>query len=254
MEAVITDYIQRLQDDIFFALRSDAELADVFICRRRTPLAVDEFGNPVVGDGVSIEDKLNEVLAGTAERNGKNGVGIVVMLPDVKLESSQASTLPLKLQSKIRVIENQLFNESANGTGLAASRLALHVAQLLQRRCFRGGNAVYIDPAKAIEEIALPGPIVHEVNVDVVYYTAVRPKCAAVGMSQAGDAVTLSCTTSGARIYYTLDESFPGSGNEAATLYSGPITLTTGAHVIRAAAEADDHQASDDAMADVTVA
>lgn len=249
---MIDDFIQQLQDDQYFALLSDAELADVFICRRRTPLARDGNGDPIVGDTVSIEDKLNEVLAGTAERNGKNGVGIIVMLPDVKLESSQSSSLPLVLRSKIRVVENQLFNESSNGTGLTASRLALHVAQLMQRRAFRSGNALRCDPAKAVEEISLPGYNVHEVNVEYTRYTNTRPKVATPSAAQTGDSVTLTCITSGARIYYTLDESFPGSGNTDATLYTEPFDVADG-DVLRFAAEADDHQASDDVIADIAV-
>jgi hypothetical protein len=250
---VIDDFIQQLQDDQYFALLSDAELADVFICRRRTPLAVDGDGNPVVGDTVSIEDKLNEVLAGAAERNGKNGVGIIVMLPDVKLESSQSSSLPLVLKSKIRIVENQLFNESASGTGLTASRLALHVAQLMQRRAFRSGNALRCDPAKAVEEINLPGYNVHEVNVEYTRYTNPRVKVADVVIEQDGSGIALTCSTASSRIYYTLDESFPGSGNQAAQLYTAPLTLDPGEHVLRVAAEADDHQASNDLIADITV-
>ncbi len=248
---------------MFSALLGDVELMNVAIFRRRTPLPVDEDGKPVTGDGVSVEDKLNETLAGTAARNGKSGAAIIVMLPDVKLESTQNMVLPIILKWKVRVVENQLFNEGDGGTGLASSRLALHVAQFLQTRAFRGGNPLRCDPAKAIEEISLPGYLVHEINGECSARIALREKCAIPAIAQEGDSLALSCSTPAARIYYTLDQSYPGSGNvrnEAdgsttllAQLYAEPITLEPGSHILRTAAEADGKQASNDAMADLTV-
>lgn len=253
LQAVIDDFIQELQDDQYYALLGDAEISGVSIFRRRTPLAKDEEGNPVVGATVAIDDKLHEVLAGIEQRNGKAGTAIIVFLPDVALESAQNMSLPLRLKWKLRVVENQMFNESTGGTGLASSRLALHVAQLMQTRAFRGGNPLRCDPAKAIEEISLPGYLVHEINGEVTVRAAARAKCAMPVPAQTEGTLTLSCGTSGARIYYTLDGSYPGSGNEDALLYEAPLTLATGVHELRAAAEADDLQASDDISARITV-
>ncbi len=253
LEAVTEDFIQYFQDDQYYALLGDAEISGVSIFRRRTPLPVDGDGNAVVGTTVAIEDQINQVLGGIAQRNGQTGAAIIVMLPDVALESAQNMTLPIKLKWKLRIVENQLFNESTGGTGLASSRLALHVAQFMQTRSFRGGNPLRCDPAKAIEEISHPSYLVHEVNGECALTVPVRAKCARPALSQAGAAVALSCTTAGARLYYTLDESYPGSGNAAALSYTDPITLAAGVHNLRTAAEADDLQASDDVYAQITV-
>jgi hypothetical protein len=253
LEAVTEDFIQQFQDDQYYALLSDAELAGVSIFRRRTPLPKDESGNPVVGDTVAIEDQLNQVLGGIAQRNGQAGAAIVVMLPDVAVESAQNMTLPIKLKWKLRIVENQIFNESAGGTGLPSSRLALHVAQFMQTRSFRGGNPLRCDPAKAIEEISLPGFLVHEVNGECSIWIGQRDKCAAPVPAQENGMITLSCSTSGARIYYTLDQSYPGSGNEGALLYAEPIQLDPGTYLLRMAAEADGKQSSNDLAAQVTV-
>ena len=253
LEAVIDDVIQALQDDQYFALRGDAEIAGVSIFRRRTPLPKDSDGNPVVGDTVAIDDKLNQVLSGIATRNGQTGAAIIVMLPDVALESAQNMSLPIKLKWKIRTVENQMFNESTGGTGLPSSQLALHVAQFMQTRAFRGGNPLRCDPAKAIEEITLPGFLVHEINGECAVYVGVRAKCAAPTISQTDGLLTLASTTAGARIFYTLDQSYPGSGNGAALPYTVPFTLDPGSYVLRTAAEADGMQASNDVPAKITV-
>jgi hypothetical protein len=63
--------------------------------------------------------------------------------------------------------------------------------------------------------------------------------------------VTLSCTTSGAAIYYTTDESFPWSGNTTATLYAAPVTVTASCN-FRACAHKAGSISSDVAWAVVT--
>jgi hypothetical protein len=64
--------IQRLlMDDVYHFLKSDALLADVALFRSRTPLARDEGGNPVAGDGTMIEDAIDQALAGITESEGQ---------------------------------------------------------------------------------------------------------------------------------------------------------------------------------------
>jgi hypothetical protein len=250
---VTTDIIQSLQDDIYFALLGDSEIAGVSIFRRRTPLPKDVNGNPIVGDTVSIEDSLNNVLSGLSQRNGQTGAAIIVMLPDAALESGQNMTLPVFLKWKVRVVENQMFNESTGGTGLSSSQLSLHIAQFLQTRAFRGGNPLRCDPAKAIEEISLPGYLVHEINGILSERIALRQKCLNPTIDQVGATVTLACATPDARLWYTLDQSYPGSGNAAALLYAAPLALAAGSYLLRFGAEADAMQASNDVCAALTI-
>lgn len=247
------DHIQNLQDDIYFHLLGDAELAGVSIFRRRTPLAKDENGDPVVGSTVMIDDELDRVLAGISERGGKQGAAIIVMLPDVALESIQNAALPMRLKAKVRTVENQLFNEGSSGTGLSSSVLALHLLQVLNRRAFRGGNPLRLDRDKPVEEVALPGFIVHEVNLEWSQTLEAIAKVATPAIAEAAGEITLSCATSGATIYYTLDGSFPGSGNGDAQTYSAPFTPDAGTYVLRVAAEKTDLQPSDDVLADLTI-
>ena len=72
-------------------------------------------------------------------------------------------------------------------------------------------------------------------------------------ISQAGAVIALTCATSGASIYYTLDGSWPGSGNPEAVLYSAPVTLEAGSHDLRVAAQKADHSPSIDISQTITV-
>lgn len=254
MAAVIDDLIQQLHDDAHGALSSDPGFHYVPVYQSRTPLALDGDGNPIVGQGDMIEDQIKAVLAGLESKNSKSGIACVVLLPDVQGESVNSAAPALKLMLKVRVIENRLINETTDGTGIAASKLCLHLLQVLNRRAFRGGNALYADINKMIEEVALPGDVkIHEVHFIQNVMPEPLPKVNDPTVSAAEGVVTLACATSGAAIYYTLDGSFPGSGNTAATLYATPFPLDAGVHHLRAAAEKTAMQASNDLAAAITV-
>jgi hypothetical protein len=64
--------------------------------------------------------------------------------------------------------------------------------------------------------------------------------------------ITLTCATSGAAIYRTLDGSYPWSGNAQATLYAAPFAVASAA-LLRAVAHKTGMVASDAAAADITI-
>jgi hypothetical protein len=78
-------------------------------------------------------------------------------------------------------------------------------------------------------------------------------KVATPGAEVAGASLTLSCATSGAAIYYTLDGSYPGPGNAEAVLYAGAVTLAAGVFTLRAAGHKAGLAASGDRRADIEV-
>ncbi len=272
MATVIEDYIQQLHDDVYGALTSDPGLRYVPVYQSRTPLQVDAEGAPIVGQTEMIDEMIQQGLSGLEKyvartpgqseedwraacaADGKAGIACVVMLPDVKGESVNSVAPAMKLMQRVRVIENRLVNESASGTGITASKLCLHIVQLLGRRAFRGGNALYSDLGKMVEELALPGDErAHECVFIQHLSPAALAKVVDPTVSAAAGEITLACATAGAAIYYTLDGGFPGSGNPAALLYAEPFTLAPGTHRLRFAAAHADMQASNDLVAELTV-
>lgn len=254
MAAVIDDFIQQLHDDVYGALSSDPGFTHVPVYQSRTPLSLDNEGNPILGQSEQIQEMIKSALAGMEKKNGKAGLACVVMLPDVKGESVNSAAPAMQLNIKVRLIENRLTNEGTDGTGITASKLALHVVQVLNRRSFRGGNALYCDLKNMVQEVPLPDDEkVHECAFIQHITPDALPKVATPTITAAGSLITLACTTAGAAIYYTLDGSYPGSGNADVLTYADPFTLASGDHRLRAAAEHADMQASNDLSAEITI-
>lgn len=251
---MIPDYIQQVHDDIFGVLSGDAYLADVPIFRSRTPLVKDANGNPITGQSTVIDDEIAKALSGVKKRNGKGGIAVIVLLPDVDPEGEDSLGPDLAMKPKVRVIENRLFNEGSTGTGLASSQVALHIVQLLHRRALRGGTYLRPDPRKMIEEIPLPDDEVAQ-EVTMICSQGVDPLVQAgfPQAAQAGAQITLSSSTPDAAIYYTTDQTWPGQGSATALLYSVPFTLADGDHIIRACAYKEGLSPSNDLWAEINV-
>nr|WP_246438234.1 chitobiase/beta-hexosaminidase C-terminal domain-containing protein [Prosthecobacter vanneervenii] len=105
-----------------------------------------------------------------------------------------------------------------------------------------------------ITEIPLPdGENCHELTLIQHVTPDALVKVSTPTVTQEGAAIALTCTTAGASIYYTLDGTFPGSGNAAASLYTAPISLESGIHQMRVCAQKDGMQASNDLIAEITI-
>lgn len=248
------DFIQELHDDLFGALSADEGMLYVPVYQSRTPLAKDAEGNPIVGQTAMIEEEIKKALSGLEAKNGKCGIAVVVMLPDVEGESVNSAAPAMRLVAKMRVIENRLVNEGSTGTGITSSLLCSHLLQVLNRRSFRGRSALYPDLKRMIVEVPLPdGESCHELTLIQNVTPDALPKVATPTVTQESAAIVLGCTTAGASLYYTLDGSFPGSGNAAAALYAAPITLEPGMHSMRVCAQKEGMQASNDLVAEITI-
>lgn len=251
---MIEDHIQNLADDIYGVLNADEGLLYVPVFRSRTPLPMDDEGNPIPGQSAVIEDQIKNALAGGEAKNGKTGIAVIVMLPDVDPESQSSLGPSLRLLPRVRIVENRLFNEGSTGTGISSSRLALHIAQVLHCRTFRNLGTLFVDPKKMIEEVALPDDQqVHEVMLVCSIHVDPSPKVRPVKVANAGGALTLSTGTDDADIWYTLNGGWPAEGNEGAAEYTGAITLEAGSYTLRAAAYKAGMQASDDLWAVITI-
>lgn len=249
---MIQDLIQELQDDVWGVLSSDGGFCHVPVFRARSPLEKDADGEPVPGRSMVIEDDIDAALAGMKPKNGKGGIAAIVLLPDVRPESQNSVGPSMRLIQKVRIIEDRMMNESRRGTGISASRLALHTVQLLNRRLLRGETLLIPDAQRMIEEVSLPGDIMAtEVNMECAQAVDPAGKAQLSKPVSVDGRIVLSSSTPGADIYFTLDGSWPLP--ETARRYDEPFALPVGTHILRAVALAEGMTPSNDVWAELTI-
>lgn len=218
-ETLLTD----LQSDLVEFLKADEYLSDVVILNERT---------------ADIFNEINNALSLVTEAGAKIGLAAIVLQIVGTAEFEGVMFTPLELRISVRVLEDPTLN---NHTGKTAFSVARRVADALSLFSIAGRvssltpDKPTISPAK--DEIA---PVAYEVNFkgresDSTTRTRVATPTISPASGAPPQTVTLTSVTAGASIYYTLDGTFPRSGNTAATLYTAPISITT-AKTLRCAA------------------
>lgn len=216
-----------IQADLVARLNSDAYFADVSVIDER------------ISD---IDSEINKALGVISAKAGKRGACVVVLSPIATDQYPDNSFQgPLNVELAFRVLEHPTINDNATfGTRKEALSIARRVVRVMKHFVPGGygqpllpGNPV-IRPAS--DEFA---PVAY----DVVFVTqeAVRQNEAKVSTPRivaayAPFSVSISTPTSDATIYYTLDGSYPWSGNSAAVLYSAAFVPEGADVLIRAAA------------------
>lgn len=212
--------LENLQADVFAVLKNVPALADAHI------LADNE------GD---IETRVVKALGTLTETNGKRGLSIVVLRPDVTEAESNLPGPPLKLSVEIQILENVLFNRGADGTGIRTSQAALHVLAALQ--LFNVGALSLYAPAKnPIKEVPVKaGHVSHAVTLHAYAggFSVLKVASIAPTLNE-DDTISLDVATAGAVIYYTTDGDYPDATN--GTLYADPFVTPAVGTTVRAAA------------------
>lgn len=243
---MIPDYIQELHDDIYGILMNDPGCRHVSIHRTRTPLEKDEDGRPIVGDTAMFDEQVEQALQGLEQRDGKAGLVAVVLLPDVRPKSAESLGPALRFTPVIRIVEDRLVNEGPNGTGITASRLALHVMQLLHRRSISGLWTMTVDPERMMEEVTVDtARPMHEVRFLLERGVPKLPKVDKPTGESADGTLALACTTEDAQMWWSNDGSWPGPNNPRSWLYERPMGNT--GETVRVVAYHEDMAPSDDA-------
>lgn len=230
--------LERLQLDVRDYLLSHAQC---------DPLSILSVRPRDAGEAAGIVTKLDRTLAGLVKRNGRAGVAAIVTMP--ALDSLEANVRALTGDGvlAIDVIENILINQGAEGTGKSCECWALLIMQILQHATFFPHNPLVMapKPLRPIEEAIADKKVMYRIYINAPFAMPVLSKVDAPVVECADAFVTLACATPGAAIYYTLDQSFPGPGNDAALPYTAPIPLEPGTHILRTAAFAAGMAGSD---------
>lgn len=145
------DLLELLQADITAILKQTPGLADATI------LADNE------GD---IESRVETSLSTLNEVNGKMGLSIVVLRPDVTGTESELPGPPMTIETQIQILEDVLVNrDETSGTGVRTSQAALRVLGALQHQTL-GKSYLYAPERNAIREAKVKaGFVSHVVTV-----------------------------------------------------------------------------------------
>jgi hypothetical protein len=217
------DPLLEIHRDIAAYLRMDAVIGTLPVLDARTE--VDEE----TGEGGAIQDLIERALAegGLKGFEGKAGMAVVVLMPDVEPDSQVSPGPQVIVVCGVRVFENRILNEGANGFGVTASQAALRIARALH--LWAPSGAAALTPAKSfIKDLSVPNEEGFEVAFQMSLgldplARASQPGIAGVTEGD-GARVTMSHAGPG-EIYYTTDGSMPGPLNAAAVLYDEPFLI-----------------------------
>lgn len=234
MAANVADFLEVVQDDARLRLKSDpvfAGLVPVFSMRR----------------GNTESEILNSLSVLNSEGGGKVGACITVLMPDFD-NAEPASDAPIgDLVLTVRVLEAPVFNlDEATGTQLSAERIALRALRVLCFLCEQTGTQLRAkgEAIKPFGDLLEQGILGYDVTVRGRAGIKAGDKLRVCTVGGSAAAVTLANDDGAATIWYTTDGSYPGSGNPAATEYTGTFSVTSPT-MLRVAAEHPDKVGSD---------
>lgn len=173
---------------------------------------------------------------------------VLVQQPVASDEHANMTFGPLSVDWTILVMEHVAINmDAGQGTRKPALEIARRVCRVMKHYSSGGLSRLFvlstpaIVPAQAIvsgrDDVPV-APVCYSVRLtseeaDSETFTKVQAPSISASGSVSPATATLACSTSGASIYYTIDGTYPRSGN--GTLYSSPITIAS-ACMLRAAA------------------
>lgn len=229
-----TDFI-KLQEDHAHILLCDPWLNDVNVITREKLLLPETLAR--------LPDKTlaAEVLVYVTPRvkMGRKGCGVIVELPEFNTLSPNVTGPQGNIVCKFLVLEDRMINEAPNsGTLRPANQVAQRILDLLHLDADDGAGTL---AGRSIVKAKEWEPLHAEIVTFEIHNKRIQtPRVGPVTIAIADGSATLTCPTADARIYYTLNEGFPGSSNPAATLYEAPFPVASG-QVIRSGAYLADY-------------
>lgn len=178
-------------------------------------------------DSPYIQTQIENALNGITQRNGKTGAAIVVLMPGLNNWEHLGKSKKERVTISVRAIENSLLNNATGGTGISAEAYALAIKNYLHHWTAGGGFKLY--PVEGSTVVPLSDdPVTYEVNFFAYQVSDADEHVERPTVAVATGLATLTCPTSGAAIYYTLDETFPWDDGATSHLYSVPFAVTSG--------------------------
>jgi len=237
------DYFEQFQQDIVAILNSEEWMASVPVVAYR-PLRVssDKSDNGSALDAAKPEIGQEEFWL--IKKDGTfSGTGVRVPMPTLKLVSKNLSKPQLFIACQILVAEQPGVSEAANGLNTAAGgrrsaeAVAMKVMDLLHHRHYDGTNFLSVDDNAVTQASAVPYLRAYNVNVWATFRRSSDARSGNPAISVEAGVATITATSEGSDIYYTVDGTTPvkTAVNPTSMLYSEPFAVISGT-VIRAMA------------------
>lgn len=226
------DIIERLPLEHAARLEADEYFCDVAV---------------VVADIGNVKREIQTKQASQTTKSKKRGVAVIVLPVVADDDFPNLSFGPMTLRPAFQVVENVELNNDANGTKKPARQVARRVHDVIKG----GGLVGLVTSLKAGKPAIFPVPAHESLGSNIVLYQ-VNFECLEAGTQNqqlvampqfAGIAgppqqFSITCTTLGAVIYYTLDDSYPRKDNPNAHVYTNPINIPPAGLTVRACAYA----------------
>lgn len=220
----------KLQEDWTHKLLSEPALARINIMQLRKMV---------------ISSQVDFKLLTKAPRNGRLGCGAVVEMPTFSVPSQPAPGPQGAFELTVLVAEMPTLNTNATtGTLQSAEEVAMTILEI-GHRFFVRDTAEFVAAKQAMEPAEFEaGHVAYRVRFAFLHAPTPAARVAVPEIAETAGLVTLTCSTAEADMFYTTDDTFPGSSNPTATRYAGPFQVDSGT-VLRVAAYRDGFTGSD---------
>ena len=236
----MSDFLQTAQADVFGRLLAAEDLATVPVLLQRALL-----------DEAAVKRRMGALDS----RTGRTGACVIVLMPEISVPSTEAPGPTLIVRQSCLVLEHPTVNHGDVGTGLSAEQIAVFALQALHHFRASGTVQTFTAGSRAIvPDATYEGLVGYLVTVEAYAGVSTSPKLPTPSITGTTGPITaaLACDDAAAELWYTLDGTYPWSGNPAAMAYAAPFLITT-ACTLRAVAYRTGYQASNVASAVISL-
>lgn len=196
----------------------------------------------------SINEKVADAINCLTLKAGKGGACVKFLMPLGDNERPNVEGPQLKFGISMLVHEHPVLNWGKNGTRKTSEEIGLRLIQLFHLFMPNGGNCVAADNATLTATDKFAPLVTHEVRFtqqgNLPRIRRVTRPILSVTSGTAPATVQVTCANPGARLFYTVDGSYPSSVNLSAYAYAAPIEITEPC-TLRVAAELAGYDQSD---------